>query len=311
LSTWNDLIVETQASGSTHDVIRRKYLRELQSQNKRNVIIYYSGWLQKPELVREPGVPIGITDEDKNGFMSVIHGLDRKKGLDLVLHTPGGDMAATESLVEYLRAMFGEDIRAIVPQIAMSGGTLIALSCKKIIMGKESSIGPIDPQFGPLAATGLLQEFKRIRSEIKADPTSALLWQPILSKINPGFITECENAVKWSAQMAEKFLLSNMLKGKRNKAKLAKDIVKSLTDKATTITHGRHIGFAEAAQIFGNGVEALEKNQKFQDAVLTVHHSTMITLGATPAVKIIENHTGKAFVKRIQAQLIQVPAQHR
>jgi uncharacterized protein (UPF0548 family) len=92
---------------------------------------------------------------------------------------------------------------------------------------------------------------------------------------------------------------------------LAKDIVKSLTDKATTITHGRHIGFAEAAQIFGNGVEALEKNQKFQDAVLTVHHSTMITLGATPAVKIIENHTGKAFVKRIQAQLIQVPAQHR
>ena len=85
-------------------------------------------------------------------------------------------MAATESLVEYLRAMFGEDIRAIVPQIAMSSGTLIALSCKKIIVGKESRIGPIAPQFGALPAAGLLQEFKRIRREIKADPNSALLW---------------------------------------------------------------------------------------------------------------------------------------
>ena len=231
MPTWNDILVETKATGSTYDVIRRKYLQLLHDQSSRNVIIYYSGWLQKPELMKEPGASISITDEDKNGFMSVVHGLDRDKGLDLILHTPGGDMAATESLVEYLRAMFGEDIRAIVPQIAMSGGTLIALSCKKIIMGKESSIGPIDPQFGSLSAAGLLQEFKRIRKEIKADASSALLWQPVLSKINPGFITECENALKWSAKMAETFLISNMLKGKRNKVKRARDIVKKLTDK--------------------------------------------------------------------------------
>lgn len=78
--------------------------------------------------------------------MSVIHKLDRSRGLDLILHTPGGDMAATESLVDYLRSMFGTDVRAIIPQLAMSGGTIMALSCNKIIMGKESSIGPIDPQ---------------------------------------------------------------------------------------------------------------------------------------------------------------------
>ena len=254
--------------------------------------------------MRDSGSSISITDEDKNGFMSVVHGLDREKGLDLILHTPGGDMAATESLVEYLRSMFGEDIRAIVPQIAMSGGTLIALSCKKIIMGKESSIGPIDPQFGALSAAGLLQEFKRIRQEIKADPTAALLWQPILSKIDPGFITECENAVKWSLEMAEKFLVGNMLKGKRNKVRLAKAIVKHLTDKENTIAHGRHIGFDEASDIFGDGVESLEKDQEFQDAILTVHHAAMITLGATGAIKIIENHTGRAFVKQVQIQAV-------
>ena len=41
---------------------------------------------------------------------------------------------------------FGEDIRAIIPQTSMSGGTMIACSCKEILMGKHSSLGPVDPQ---------------------------------------------------------------------------------------------------------------------------------------------------------------------
>ena len=36
-----------------------------------------------------------VNDADKNGFMTAVHGLDRSKGLDLLLHTPGGGTAAT------------------------------------------------------------------------------------------------------------------------------------------------------------------------------------------------------------------------
>jgi len=36
--------------------------------------------------------------------------------------------------------MFGTNIRAIVPQLAMSAGTMIALSCKEIVMGKQSNL---------------------------------------------------------------------------------------------------------------------------------------------------------------------------
>src|SRR3990172_2554772 len=100
MPAWNEILAETQVAGSVHDVIRRKYLKELHRYTKRPTIIYYSGWLQKPHLQNQPGVILGISDADKNGFMSVIHKLDRKNGLDLVLHTPGGDMAATESLVD-------------------------------------------------------------------------------------------------------------------------------------------------------------------------------------------------------------------
>jgi ClpP class serine protease len=59
------------------------------------VIVYYSGWLQKPGM---PGSQ--VNDADKNGFMTVIHQLDRSKELDLILHTSGGETAATESLAK-------------------------------------------------------------------------------------------------------------------------------------------------------------------------------------------------------------------
>lgn len=122
----------------------------------RNVIAYYSGWLEK-EGIRG----VDITDSDKNAFMAAIHKFDRTKGLDLILHTPGGNVATTESLLDYLRIMFGDNIRAIIPQLAMSAGTMISCACKEIIMGKPSNLGPIDPQFGGIAAHGVIDEFEK------------------------------------------------------------------------------------------------------------------------------------------------------
>jgi ClpP class serine protease len=70
--------------------------------------------------------------------MMAVHGLNRTLGLDLILHTPGGGIAATQSLVDYLRRMFGKDIRAIVPQIAMSAGTMMACACREIWLTRHS-----------------------------------------------------------------------------------------------------------------------------------------------------------------------------
>lgn len=308
MPAWNELIDETKKAGSPQDVVRRRYLKKLSNRTKRNTILYYSGWLQKPNLLNEPALNLGISDADKNGFMSVIHKLDRSKGLDLILHTPGGDMAATESLIEYLRHMFGKDIRAIVPQLAMSGGTIIGLACNSIIMGKQSSIGPIDPQFGSMAATGLLYEFERIANEIKQDPHAALLWQPILQKIQPGFVTECENAVKWSQSMARRFLQTNMFDGDPDALSKIDKIIDHLTEKKNTITHGRHIGFDEARVVFGDKIVSLEDDDVLQDIVLTVHHATIITLQATGCYKLIENHLGRAFAQVVHLQLLPGPS---
>lgn len=172
MPSWHSILEEIRKQGSTHDIIRREYLTKLYRLTGRNVIVYYSGWLQKPGIQGSH-----VDDADKNGFMTAVHQLDRSKGLDLILHTPGGETAATESLVDYLYLMFGTNIRAIIPQIALSAGTMIACACREIIMGKHSSLGPIDPQlFGNISAHGIIEEFKRAHDEIKTDLSKIPVW---------------------------------------------------------------------------------------------------------------------------------------
>lgn len=294
MANWNEILDEIRAAGSAHDVIRRNYLKKLHEKTGRNVIVYYSGWLQKPGLLGTE-----LNDSDKNGFMNAIHGLDRTLGLDLILHTPGGETAATESIVDYLRSTFGTDIRAIVPQIAMSAGTMIACACKEVIMGKQSSLGPIDPQFQGIPAHGIVEEFKRAHQEIKADQSKMAVWQPIIAKYPPAFIGECEKAIQWSEEMVREWLLSGMLNGKPDANNIADAIVTELGDHALTKSHARHLSIEKCRQM-GLTVVPLEDNQDIQDAVLSVHHSCIHTLAATPAYKIIENQNGIAFIQIAQ-----------
>ncbi len=188
MPNWNEVILEIQQEQKKNpklnplDTVRRKYLKKVSEISGRNTIAYYSGWLQKPQAA---GTAVG--DKDKSGFMLTINKLDRTKGLDLILHTPGGDIAATESLVDYLYSMYGKDIRVIVPQISMSAGTMIALASKEIVMGKHSNLGPIDPQMGGLACQAVLNEFEQAKEDVKQNPHSAALWQVIISKYHPTF----------------------------------------------------------------------------------------------------------------------------
>lgn len=295
MPTWHELLGEIRTLGSSHDVIRRKYLQQLHAVTGRNVILYYSGWLQKPNVA----VAQHVNDSDKTGFMSVIHKLDTSLGLDLILHTPGGETAATESLVDYLRAKFGTNIRAIVPELAMSAGTMVACACREILMGKHSSLGPIDPILNGLPAHGVLEEFERAYTEVSADPKRGFVWQPIIAKYHPTFVGECEKAVKWSRSMTEQWLLSGMLKDETDPAAHAKTILDELADHSVTMSHGRHLSATRCKEL-GLKIVALEDNQSLQEAVLSVHHACIHTLSHSPAYKIIENHNGVAFIQAVQ-----------
>ena len=300
MPSWKELLDELKAVGSTYDVFRRRYVEQLYQLTERNVIVYYSGWLQKPGLP----FPFGINDADKNGFMAAIHKLDRGKGLDLILHTPGGDVAATEALVDYLCSMFGTNIRAVVPQVALSAGTLISLACKQIVMGKHSSLGPIDPQIGLTSAHGIIEEFQQAATEIKSDPAKVPVWQPILAKYGPALIGDCDKAIKWTNELAKEWLVSGMFDGHDDAESKAETVISELANHALTKSHTRHISAARAKTL-GLEVLELEQDDDLQEAVLSVHHACIQTLNGTGACKIIENQLGVAFIQGGQAAVVQ------
>lgn len=305
MPNWNEVLKEIQTlhlqAQNAVDIIRRKYLQLLYKKTQRNVIAYYSGFLSKPGIAQSD-----ITDEDKNGFMMAVHRLDRTKGLDLILHTPGGDIAATQSIVNYLHKMFENDIRAIVPQIAMSAGTMIACSCKRILMTEHSNLGPIDPHLRGVPAYGVLEEFKKAYKECKKDSSKIALWVSIIGQYKPTFLGQCEKAIEWSNKFVQGQLERVMFAEEAKAKQKAQDIARKLSDYRQNKTHNRHIHMEECKKI-GLYVDRIEDDNDLQDLILTVHHCFMHSLMNTPAFKMIENHNGVALVKQQAPLVSQIP----
>lgn len=290
MPSWSSILNQVQAlsnEGAELNRIRGEYLAKISSITGRNVISYYSCWL------KTPGAPnSSINDQDMNAFMNAVHDLDKSKGLDLLLHTPGGDIAATESLINYLRTIFSDNIRAIVPQISMSAGTIIALSCREIIMGKQSSLGPIDPQLGGVACQSVLEEFDTAVKEVSANPASAALWQVIFSKYTPTFITACKKSIEWSVKLMEDYIQS--VYGTSFDLKPVQDV---FLNNNNSYSHARHIP-KDACKKAGLHIIDLEDNQDLQDAVLSLHHAYMILFDKFSVSKVVENQIGGCFVQQ-------------
>lgn len=316
MPTWSGILaelVESQSQGQApqFDAIRRKYLVQAHQATGRHIILYASKWTQSDPNVSAES--ISIVDEDLQGLMEVVHGLGGPD-LDLILHSPGGSAEAAEALVAYLRSQFNH-IRIVVPQMAMSAATMIACAADVIVLGKHSFLGPIDPQFvinTPLGermvpAQAILEQFEQAKREC-LDPARMGAWLPMLSQFGPDRLVQCGNALQMSRQLVEDWLTAYMFRNDPEKEKKAEEIANWLSDHGEFKSHGRHIPRSEVERR-GLCVEHLERDQKVQDLFLSIFHATTHTFSGTAAVKIIENHLGKAFIKQARPVVLQVPAQ--
>lgn len=287
------------AKNAAQDNIRKQYLKELNEHTKRDTILYASSFASK-KLPQLPGFLISITNEDIQGFMSSLNGLKGDK-LDLILHSPGGSLEAAEQIVNYLRAKY-KHIRAIVPQNAMSAATMIACACDEIVMGKQSAIGPIDPQITfptqnghfTAPAQSIINEFNQAKAEIIADPKVAPIWVNKIHSLPHGILDICQNTTKLAKEKVSTWLEAYMFKGEAYAKAKADKIATWLGNADLHKTHGKPICMKEAKEQ-GLKIVELESEQEFQDKVLSVYHATLITLEITNCIKFIENHDGKGW----------------
>jgi len=98
--------------------------------------------------------PVMIEDKDVDMLEELLSCSDCKKGIALIINSPGGDALAAERLIRVGRKYSGENFVAVVPRMAKSAATMVCLGADKILMGQTSEIGPIDPQV-PIGARNM------------------------------------------------------------------------------------------------------------------------------------------------------------
>ena len=241
--------------------------------------------------------------------MEVSHGLHGNE-LDLILHSPGGSPEAAEAIVSYLRSRFSH-IRVIVPQLAMSAATMIACAADEIVLGKHSFLGPTDPQIllaTPLGvrsvpAQTVLDQFDQAKKEC-SDPAKLSAWLPMLAQYGPDLLVQCETALEMSKTLVKSWLETYMFKDMDDRRMMAKSVSAWLADHKRFKSHSRHVR-REELESQHLSIRRLEEDEMSQDLNLSVFHATTHTFAGTPAVKIVESHTGRAFIKQHIAQPIQ------
>jgi hypothetical protein len=266
----------------------------------RPTIVYYTDWFNKG------GPAASITLDDMQGMMEVCKDL-RGPNLDILLHSPGGSPEAAASIVRYLRTKYF-DIRVFVPLAAMSAATMWALAANRIVMGKHSQLGPIDPQLvapgWQAPARAILRQFEQAKEECK-DPALLGAWIPILQQYGPALIQQCEAAEALALHLVREWLQKYMFAEWPDADKKAEATAGWFANYEIHQSHSLGID-REQARSQGVRIDDLETDQALQDAVLSVHHATMHTLQG-PAVKIVENHLGRTYAKLQQQMVLQMP----
>ncbi|MBD2194035.1 MULTISPECIES: SDH family Clp fold serine proteinase [Calothrix] len=136
---------------------RLRALQEFERERNSRVIFL----IHRQESISLLGIPLSryITIEDSEQILRAIRLTPPEVPIDLILHTPGGLVLATEQIARAL-IRHPSKVTVFVPHYAMSGGTMLALAADEIVMDANAVLGPVDPQLGNFPAASILKVVK-------------------------------------------------------------------------------------------------------------------------------------------------------
>ncbi len=134
--------------------LRQRKIAEIQAKRGTRVIAL----VHRQETMRLLGFPVVryIDMDDSEDITRAIHETDPATPIDIVLHTPGGLVLAALQIARALDRHPAK-VTVLVPHLAMSGGTLIAMAANEIVISPHAVLGPIDPQVGSFPAASLMK----------------------------------------------------------------------------------------------------------------------------------------------------------
>lgn len=197
---------------------------------------------------------------------------ERKKSVSVILDTPGGIVEVVERMVATLRWNY-QDVTVIVPDRAMSAGTIFALSANRIMMDFFSCLGPIDPQIKKddklVPALSYLNQFQRLNKKAEDGELTSAEYA-LLSKLDLGELYQFEQARELSIELLVKWLSRYKFKGwnktetrgaevtEKMKQERAQRIADLLNDTARWHSHARGIDAKTLRDEVGLKIDSLE-----------------------------------------------------
>jgi len=283
-----------QGTLSRQQMIRR--IEQHDSSRIRRLLLYVGNTANHESAVSSADiVPLG----------DALAPIGKADNLDLFIHTFGGSGEVAEKIVEMCRSHCAGEFRVIVPNMAKSAGTLIALGADKIVMGHCSELGPIDPQIRIVVgnAPQFVSAWTFIRArdalvervnQATAKKENAAAYLQQLAAIDPVFVTHCEQLMTFAKQLGSKWI-AGRLKSKgcvaKQAGRQAAKVINFLSNVEEHITHGRLISPAELKRNCAPPLEVVEltENDAYWQFLweLYVRCEVYLKLGQ-PKAKMIE-----------------------
>ena len=190
---------------------------------------------------------------------------NHRSGRLVIIDTPGGILEVAERIVTTIRHYYKE-VKFVMPDKAMSAGTVLVMSGDAILMDHFSRLGPVDPQLYiegkpiPTSVLSYLEQYERyIQKSIEGTLTSADLI--LLQKLDAADLRQYELAAELSVRLIRDWLVQYKFKdwsihsstgetvSENDKENRAEEIARALNDQERWGTHGRGINREVLAEL--------------------------------------------------------------
>ncbi|MBD1852035.1 hypothetical protein [Leptolyngbya sp. FACHB-711] len=154
---WIFIVISTLQPIIQRRVVESRRLGSIQTfqqkRQSRTILL-----IHRQESISLLGIPLSryITIEDSEQILRAIRLTPPDVPIDLILHTPGGLVLATEQIARAL-IRHRAKVTVFIPHYAMSGGTMLALAADEIVMDENAVLGPVDPQLGSIPAASVIK----------------------------------------------------------------------------------------------------------------------------------------------------------
>ncbi|GHC79259.1 hypothetical protein GCM10010136_31670 [Limoniibacter endophyticus] len=211
---------------------------------------------------------------------------DKRDNLLVLLETEGGSIETAERIVTILRHHYSGEISFIIPNHAMSAGTILVMSGDRILMDYYSILGPIDPQIQNrngdwVPGLGYLEKYNQIIAKSKRGELSHAELAFLLDKFDPAHLHWLEQAREHSVDLLKEWLVNfkfknwNVTKDRQltvtqeMRVSRAEEIANALNETTRWRSHGRGLSIMTVrndlkleVEDFGSDADLSDLNKK-------------------------------------------------